>query len=77
MTSEMYYEITYPFPNFNGSTVEAVALIEYGDGYVISSHTLQCNFIIHAGIFKLNHISKMSPYIVKLCSKILSTMSSH
>ena len=22
MTSEMWYEITYPFPNFNGCTIE-------------------------------------------------------
>ena len=34
MSSKMWDEITYPFPNFNGETVE---VLEWG---VISAHTL-------------------------------------
>ena len=40
----MWDEITYPFPNFN------IELLKFGNGYVISPHTLLDTITCHAGI---------------------------
>ena len=66
--SKMWDEITYPFPNFNGATVEVwvricnltlhfvswMQLLKFGYEYVISPHTLShaCNYLSKLG-FKL------------------------
>ena len=39
MPSRVWDEIICPFPNFSGCTVK-VARLKFGDGWVISSHTL-------------------------------------
>ena len=51
----MWDEITYPFPNFNGATVEVFELI--GD---FIPHFTGIWLLIHAGI-KLIHVSKRVP----------------
>ena len=53
MPSKMWDEITYPFPNFNGSTVEVCEWISYFIPHIIMGViTYPCR------LFKLNHVSK-------------------
>ena len=56
--TKVWDEITYPFWNFNGCTVE-----DREDREVISSHTLSwCNYLSMLGL-KLTHVNKRSPVI--------------
>ena len=53
----MWDEITYQFPNFNGTTVEL------GNGWVISSHTLLVmRLLFHVGITVIPNVCKMGPW---------------
>ena len=51
---KVWDEITYPFPNFNN------APLKFGNGYVISSHTLLGDYLFMLGS-KLIHASKSRP----------------
>ena len=53
----LWDEITDPFPNFNGATVDVC------NEYVISSYTLWVCDKLSMGL-KFNHVSKRGPYII-------------
>ena len=53
MSSKGWYEITYPYPNFNGCTVEVWDWINDFLPYILMG-------VIHAGI-ELNNVRKSNP----------------
>ena len=54
---KVWDEIIYQFPNFNGCTVE------FGNGWVISSHIYwACDYLCIL-VLKLNHVSKRGPNV--------------
>ena len=58
MPSNVWDKIVYPFPNFNGCTVEVWQWL------VIFSHTLQCVYLLSMQHLTLNHVSKWGPRFV-------------
>ena len=56
MPSKVRYEITYPFPNFNGATVGS---LEMGTKFHPTPFE-GCNYISMLGL-KLIHANKMGP----------------
>ena len=56
---KLWDEITYPFPNVNGCTVE---VLEWINDFILHFITL-CDYLSMQG-FKLNHVSKRSPNII-------------
>ena len=65
MPSKVWDEITYPFPNFNGVTVE---VWEWISNFI--PHFIWLLLLSHAGL-NLNHVSKRDPWF----SMIPQTMS--
>ena len=69
MSSKMWGEITYTFPNFNGCAADAQALTS-GKEYEIESYTLywECDYLSVRG-FKLIYVSKTGPSALHACGK--------
>ena len=62
MPGKVWDEITYPFLNFNGSTIEVKEWISN-----CISHYNRCNYLSMLGL-KLNHISKRGQLYVFFCT---------
>ena len=56
MPDKVWIEITYPFPNFNGATIE---VLEWINKFNLTFYN-GCKYLSMLGL-KLNHVSKRDP----------------
>ena len=65
MASKLWDEITYPFPNFIGCTID---IWEWKSNFIPHFTMYRCNYLPMLGL-KLNHVSKRIPWLTPLSTR--------